>query len=110
MKSYMLAQLQLKYGFANLARYDAAMTTVRGLFESQGIMLVAGAVTQVGPLYESWNLWSVDDQGHLERALAQMALDDPETQAALGELNDTVVHEQTRFLGSLGFAADHETA
>lgn len=106
--SYMLAQLQLKYGFANLARYEAAMVTVRRLFESRGIMLVAGTVTRVGPLYEAWNLWKVEDHGHLERALGTMTLDDPEALAALVELDTTVEHEQTRFLGSLAFAGSSE--
>jgi type VI protein secretion system component VasK len=100
----MLAQLQLRYGFANLARYDAAMAAVRRFFESQGIMLVAGTVTRVGPLYEAWNLWTVKDQGHLERALETMTPDDLELLAALAELNATVEHEQTRFLGPLAFA------
>lgn len=100
----MLAQLQLRYGFANLARYEAAMVTVRGLFESQGIALIAGTVTRVGPLYEAWNLWKIEDHGHLERALGAMTLGDSEALAALTELDATVEHEQTRFLGSLAFA------
>ncbi|MBO3673534.1 hypothetical protein [Streptomyces sp. NEAU-YJ-81] len=107
MSSYMLAQLQLKYGFANLARYEPAMVTVRAPFESQGIMLIAETVTRVGPLYEAWNLWKVEDHGHLERALGTMTLDDPES---LAELDTTVEHEQTRFLGSLAFAGGPETS
>ncbi|MFJ9331011.1 NIPSNAP family protein [Streptomyces sp. NPDC101230] len=104
MSSYMLAQLQLKYGFVNLARYEAAMVTIRELFEAQGISLVAGTVTQVGPLYEAFNLWEIEDQGHLERALNAMTLSDPRTLVAMGELDATVENEQTRFLGSLAFA------
>ncbi|MFE5742237.1 NIPSNAP family protein [Streptomyces celluloflavus] len=110
MSSYMLAQLQLKYGFANLARYEAAMATVRELFESQGITLVAGTVTQVGPLHEAFNLWEIEDQGHLERALRSMTLGDPRALEAMGELDATVEHEQTRFLGSLAFAGSPNTA
>ncbi|MFD5454098.1 NIPSNAP family protein [Streptomyces olivaceus] len=110
MSSYMLAQLQLKYGFANLMRYEAAMVTIRELFESQGISLVAGTVTQVGPLYEAFNLWEIEDQGHLERALGALTLSDPRALAAMGELDATVEHEQTRFLGSLAFAGRPNTA
>lgn len=110
MGSYMLAQLQLKYGFANLARYEAAMVTIRELFEAQGISLVAGTVTRVGPLYEAFNLWEIEDQGHLERALDAMALSDPRALDAMGELDATVEHEQTRFLGSLAFSGSANSA
>jgi hypothetical protein len=107
--SYTLAQLRLKYGSANLARYDAAMVAVRAFFESQGVMLVAGTVTRVGPLYEAWNLWEIEDQGHIERALRAVPLDIPEALGAMAELNATVEHEQARFLESLAFTGSPNT-
>jgi hypothetical protein len=103
MTSYLLAQVQLKYGAANVARYQAAMGTVRKFFESQNVMLVAGTITRVGPQYEAFNLWQTEDQGHHQRALASISPDDPEARAALTELAATVEHEQLRFLESLPF-------
>jgi hypothetical protein len=99
----MLAQLELNYGAANLARYNQAMLTVRRLFESRGVRLIAGTVTRVGPLYEAWNLWHIDDQGHIERALRTARDDDGDAGKAFAELDATVVREQTRFLESLPF-------
>jgi NIPSNAP len=104
MTDYLLAQVQLKYGPANLARYQAAMATVREFFESQNIKLVAGTVTRVGPLYEAFNLWQIEDQGHHARALdAIMSANGPQARAVLAELSATVEHEQMRFLETLPF-------
>ena len=52
MTSYMMSQIELKYGFANLRRYQAAMTTVQEHFESQGEKLVLSTTTRVGTLFE----------------------------------------------------------
>ena len=104
MTDFLLAQVQLKYGSANLARYQTAMAAIKELFESQGIKLVAGTVTRVGPLYEAFNLWRIEDQGHLERALdAIMSASDPGVPGVLAELSATIEHEQTRFLEALPF-------
>ena len=103
MASFMLAQLQLKYGAANLARYQVAMATVQEFFESQHIMLVAGTITRVGPLYEAFNLWQIEDQGHVERAFKSLSPDDLSARAAMAELSATLEHEQTRFLETLPF-------
>jgi hypothetical protein len=103
MTDYLLAQVQLKYGPANVARYRAAMATVQRVFESSDIKLVAGTITQVGPAYEVFNLWQIEDQGHLERVLANVSPDDAEVRSALAELAAVVDHEQTRFLAALPF-------
>jgi hypothetical protein len=103
MTNYLLAQVQVKYGAANLARYQAAMATVQKFFEFQHVMLVAGTVTRVGPLYEAFNLWQIEDQGHHQRALNSISPDDPEARAALGELAATIEREQLRFLETLPF-------
>lgn len=106
MTSYLLAQLQLKYGHANLARYQTAMATVRAFFESQNVLLVAGTVTRVGPLFEAWNLWRIEDQGHIERAMKSLSPAAPEAVAALADLDATVEHEYVRMLEGLPFAAE----
>jgi hypothetical protein len=104
MTNYLLAQVQLKYGVSNLARYQAAMATVQKFFESQNIMLVAGTITRVGPLYEAFNLWQIEDQGHHQRALKSISANDPRAAgAALAELAATIEHEQLRFLETLPF-------
>jgi len=103
MASFMLAQLQLKFGPENLARYSDAMSLVRKLFEDRGIRLRNGMISRTGRLYEAWNLWEIEDHGHLARALAQMS-GDPDLPRALHELASTVEHEDIRILDSLPFA------
>jgi hypothetical protein len=82
MTNYLLAQVQLKYGVANRARFQAEMATVREVCESQNRMLVAGTLTSVGPNNEALNLWPIEDQGHLERVLDSVSPDDPKIRTA----------------------------
>ena len=103
MTTYLLAQVQLKYGAANQAHYQNAMATVKKVFESQNIILVAGTITRIGSLYEAFNLWQVEDQGHYQRALSNISPDDPEAREALTTLAAVTDHEQLRFLESLPF-------
>jgi hypothetical protein len=103
MADYLLAQVRLKYGPANLARFQAAMGIVREFYESQNMMLVAGTITRVGPLYEVFNLWQIEDQGHPQRASRNISPDDTRARSAFAELTATVEHEQTRFLETLPF-------
>jgi hypothetical protein len=101
MTSYMMSQIQLKYGFANQGRYQAAMVTVQEYFESQGEKLVLSTTTRVGTLFEVITIWEVEDQGHHQRVIANAPLDDPKVQRALAELSAVVDYEQIRFLESL---------
>ena len=101
MTHYLLSQIQLKYGVANQARFQAAMVTVQGFFESQNINLVASTVTRVGSLYEIFNLWEMEDEGHHQRAMNSISPDDPNARAALAELAAVIEHEQLRFLETL---------
>jgi hypothetical protein len=103
MTNYMMSQIQLKYGFANLRRYQAAMTTVQEHFESQGEKLVLSTTTRVGTLFEVHSIWEVEDQGHHQRVIASAPLDDPNVQHALAELAAIVDREQISFLESLAF-------
>ncbi|GAA2354728.1 hypothetical protein [Streptomyces violaceusniger] len=105
MAEYMLAQLRLRYGFATLERYNATMPLVRDLFESQGIRLRHGVVTRVGPLFEAWNLWEIEDQGHVARAFAALASSpSPEFETVAQALDEIVVSEDVRYLESLPFS------
>ena len=103
MTSYVMSQIQLKYGFANQRRYQAAMTIVQEYFESQNEKLVLSTRTSVGPLFEVLSIWAVEDQGHHQRVIANAPLGDPKVQQALAELAAVVDHEQLRFLESLPF-------
>lgn len=105
MAMYLHAHLRLKYGFANLARYESAMPTLRYIFESSGMKLVIGTVTRIGPLYEAINVWQVDDYNHIERTLAGADLTDEAVAEALQTLNETIDSEQTRIIEDLTFAA-----
>lgn len=111
MTEYMLAQVQLHYGYANLERYNQVMPKVRELFEAEGAVLLHASVTRVGRLFEAWNLWQVEDQGHMARVFAGMgarasASDAVRRQAAevTAELAAIVESEHVRFLESLPFS------
>lgn len=97
MTYFMLAQLQLRYGFAHLPAYTEGMKHVRELFESQGIMLEQATITKIGPLYETWNLWRIDDPGHIDRAMATLSMT-PQQQEAVASMHAVVEHEQVRIL------------
>jgi hypothetical protein len=103
MTDYVLSQIQLKYGPANLARFRAAVATVQEFFEAANIKLVAGTITTVGSSYEVFNLWQTEDQGHLQRVLHGISPDDSRARAALVELSAVIEHEQVRFLEALPF-------
>jgi hypothetical protein len=105
MTEYVLTQTQLRYGFANLARYRAAMATVQKAFEARNMMLVAATVTSVGRINEVFNLWQVEDQAHHQRVIGSIPLDDPEIRAALAELTATIETEQVRFVETLTFGS-----
>jgi hypothetical protein len=97
----MMSQIQLKYGFANPGRYQAAMATVREYFDSQGEKLVLSTITRVGKLFEVIAIWEVEHQGHHQRVMASAPLDDNKVQWALAELSAVVDYEQIHFLESL---------
>lgn len=107
MATYMLAQLHLKFGTANVDRYNQAMVLMRTLFASEGIYLRHGMVSLTGRLYEAWNLWEIEDQGHVARALAGMA-NRPELPVATAALAEVVECETVRYLDTLPFGLAEE--
>ncbi|WP_285597769.1 hypothetical protein [Kineosporia sp. NBRC 101731] len=100
MTYFMLAQLQLRYSWINLPAYEEGMRHVKDLFESQGIMLEQAAITKIGPLYETWNLWRIDDPGHIDRAFAALEFTEAQ-QEAIARMHAVVEHEQVRILEGL---------
>ena len=107
MSNYMLARLKLRYGVSNLPRYDEAMKSVRAFFESEGVMLKHALVTTIGPLYEVWNLWEIDDHAHFARAVSRLR--DETVYArhsqALTTLGEIVVEEDLSLLETMPFFA-----
>ena len=108
MATFMLAKLKLKYGIQNLNQYNEAMKDVRDFFERGGARLAHGLVTRVGPLYEVWNLWEVEDQGHVERIFEQVRSGQiqPHHIAAHLKLQEIVIEEEVRFLEALPFSLE----
>jgi hypothetical protein len=61
----------------------------------------------VGPLYEAWNLWEIEDQGHAACAFAALASSPPpEFETAAKALDEIVVSEDVRYLESLPFSPE----
>jgi len=108
MSTFMLAKLRLKYGIQNLNEYNEAMKGVRDFFEKGGARLVHGLVTRVGPLYEVWNLWEVEDQGHIERIFEKSKSGQVELHhiASHMKLQEIVIEEEVRFLEALPFSLE----
>ncbi|WP_432826584.1 hypothetical protein [Dactylosporangium sp. CA-092794] len=104
MTHFLLAQLRLRYGHQYLERYTAILPDLRTLFESQGVRLRHSLVTRVGPLYETWNLWEIDDQGHVARAFEGMR-QRTEGPKVVAELAAIVESEQVRFVESIPLPA-----
>ena len=106
MATFMLAKLRLKYGIQNLNLYNEAMRDTRDFFEKGGVRLIHGLVTRVGPLYEVWNLWLVEDQGHIERVFEKVKSGqvEPHHVAAHFKLQEIVIEEEVRFLEELPFS------
>ncbi len=107
MSNYVLARLKLKYGVSNLPRYDEAMKSVRAFFETEGVLLEHALVTSVGPLYEVWNLWKIDDHAHFARAVSRLRDEQvyaryAETLTTLGEI---VIEEDLSLLETMPFFA-----
>jgi hypothetical protein len=100
----MLARLQLKYGYHVVAQYNETMAILRTLFEREGVVLRQGMITRVGRLNEAWNLWEIQDQAHIARALKGMASYPTEIGPVLLKLAEIVEHEDVHFLESLPFA------
>ncbi len=57
-------------------------------------------VTRVGQLYEVWNLWEIEDQGHIEKIFekAPSGQIEPYQIDTQLKLQETVNEEEVRFL------------
>lgn len=98
----MLAEIQVKFGMSNLQKYQETMILIKQIFESEGIMLRQGMLTKAGKLYKAWNLWQIDDFGHVNRAM-ENAANHPDLLAAVTGMENCVESETVHYLDSLPF-------
>lgn len=107
MPHYMLARLKLKYGAPHLQRYDEAMVSVREFFEGEGVRLENAFLTSVGPLYQAWNFWRIDDPAHFSRATARLGEEAVYARYAetLATLADIVIEEELSLVHTMPFFA-----
>ena len=100
MTYYMLAQVKLKFGAANLERFTKELLPeVQRLMEQGGIRLKHCMVTQVGQLFEMWDLWELGDSTDTARVGELMA--DPACAPLLAALSEVIESEHTRVLASV---------
>lgn len=104
-KTYMLAELQVRFGVSNLQKYQDTMVLIKRIFESEGIILKLGTITKVGKLYKMWNIWQIDDFEHVTRAMKN-AINHPNLIAALVGLEGCVESETVHYLESMPFSPD----
>lgn len=105
MAHYMLAELQIKFGFTNLQKYEETMVLIKRIFESEGIILRHGMLTKVGKLYKAWNLWQIEDFDHVSRAM-ENAVNHADLLAAMTGLEECMESETVHYLDSLPFSPD----
>lgn len=105
MAAYMLAEIQIKFGVSNLQKYQETMVLIKRIFESEGIILRHGMLTRAGKLYKAWNLWQIDDFGHVSRAMENLA-NHTDILAAVTGLETCVESETVHYLDSLPFSPD----
>lgn len=69
---YIMAKVQMKYGTPHLDNFLAALSHIREMLEQQGPKLSKVLSTQIGTLYEVWDLWEVDGPDQLPAARRAM--------------------------------------
>ncbi|RZK38162.1 MAG: hypothetical protein EOO90_23220 [Pedobacter sp.] len=106
MAKYMLAEVQIKFGVSNLQKYQETMVLIKRIFESEGVMLHHGMLTKAGRLYKAWNLWQINDFGHVSRAM-ENAVNHPDLIAAVTGMEACLEAETVHYLNSLSFSPDH---
>lgn len=105
MAHYVLARLKLNYGVSNMPRYNEAMKSIRQFFEEDGVMLKQSLFTCVGPLYQMFNLWEVEDHVHFERAVARLHDENvfARFKPALDTMTEIVFEEELSLLDTMPF-------
>ncbi len=104
MTYYMLAQVTLKYGSANLERFTKVLLPdVARRLEKINIRLCHCLVTEVGQLFEVWDLWDLGETADISR-MRDVGKDDPTFPALSAALGEVIDSEQIRILSSFPLA------
>jgi hypothetical protein len=98
---YVLARLQLKYG--QVGRFSEIMGHLVAVLEQKGWKLLGAYQTQVGRLWEVWDLWEVPGAGSIESVLA-VAAREPEFREWAAQLPECVEEEELRYLVKLPYS------
>lgn len=101
---YVLAKVQLKYGTEHLENFLAALSHIREMLENGGPKLLKVLSTQIGSLYEVWDLWEVSGPDELPQARRGMRADPKNAERLkrwLPVLTGAVVTEQLIYLDEL---------
>jgi hypothetical protein len=91
----MMARIQVKYGRAE--QFYDIMTHLVPVLERHGWNLLGAYQTQIGRLWECWDIWEVADANQI-RSVLDLALQDAEFQEWAGRLPDCVEEEELRYL------------
>ena len=97
----MMARIQVKYGKAE--QFYEIMSHLVPVLERNGWVLVGAYQTQIGRLWECWDIWEVADANQIGSVLG-LALADPEFQEWASRLPECVEQEELRFLEKLPYA------
>ena len=101
---YMLAQVTLKYGTANLERFTKVLLPdVARRLKEIDIRLCHCLVTEVGQLFEVWDLWDLGETADMAR-MRDVGKGDPTFPALSAALGEVIESEQIRILSSYPLA------
>jgi NIPSNAP len=91
----MMARIQVKYGRAE--QFHEIMKHLVPVLERHGWKLLGAYQTQIGRLWEYWDIWKVADASQI-RSVLDFALQDTEFQEWAGQLPECVEEEELRYL------------
>jgi quinol monooxygenase YgiN len=97
----LMARIQIKYGKAE--QFYEIMEHLVPVLERNGWKLAGAYQTQIGRLWECWDIWEVTDANAVGSVL-HLSLDDPEFQKWASLLPECVEEEELRYLEPLPYA------
>ena len=103
MPGYVLAQVQVRWGNENLARFNEAMRVLVDLFAQEGVRLATACSPSTGASLRGVDFREVEDAEHMNRARAGLLSKD-EYHWTHAVLSEVVESEQLRYLQSLPLA------
>ena len=96
-----MARVQVKYGQAD--RFNEIMSHLVPILERNGWALLGAYQTQVGRLWECWDVWEIDNADHIASVLGA-SVQDPEFGDWASQLPECVEQEELRYLTKLPYA------